>query len=42
MELSNVFIFAGIFPDSMVYWSAPSGSLAFRYTYQARMLHYDK
>ena len=31
MQLSNIFIFAGVFRGSMVFGSAPSGSLALRY-----------
>ncbi|MEA1928088.1 MAG: hypothetical protein U9N73_07755 [Candidatus Auribacterota bacterium] len=31
MQLSNVLIFAGVFRGSMVFGSAPSGSLALRY-----------
>jgi len=31
MLLSNVFIFAGVFPGTMVSWLAPSGRLALRY-----------
>jgi len=28
MPLSNVLFFAGVFMGSMIFWSAPSGSLA--------------